>query len=88
MHIPTVLLKFIIVLCAEKKSIKILCHWTNWRRRIFNMSEAFTVSSLIDALLDLEDKGWGNTEVVNYEGFNLFEANVENQYDGEVVVIR
>lgn len=52
------------------------------------MNEAFTVSSLIDALCELEDKGWGNIEVVNCEGFNLFEANVENQYDGEVVVIR
>jgi len=52
------------------------------------MSEAFTVSSLIDALCELKDKGWGNTEVVNYEGFNLFEVNVENQYDGEVVVIK
>lgn len=51
------------------------------------MSEAFTVSSLIDALIELEDRGWGNTEVVNYEGFNLFEVNVENQYDSEVVVI-
>lgn len=52
------------------------------------MSEAFTVTSLINALIELENRGWGNTEVVNYEGFNLFEANVENQYDGEVVVIR
>lgn len=42
------------------------------------MSESFTVSSLIDVLCELEDMGWGNTEVVNYEGFNLFEANVEN----------
>ena len=52
------------------------------------MPEAFTVSSLIDALCELEDKGWGNTKVVNYEGFDLFEVNVENQYDGEVVVIQ
>ena len=51
------------------------------------MSDSFTVSTLINALRELEDKGLGDTAVVNYEGFNLFEVNVEEQYDGEVVVI-
>ena len=52
------------------------------------MSEAFTVSSLIDALCELEKQGHGNLEIINYEGFNLYEVEVEQQYDGNVVVIR
>ena len=51
------------------------------------MSEAFTVSSLIDALCELEKQGHGDLEVVNYEGFNLYEAVVEQQDDSSVVVI-
>ena len=51
------------------------------------MSEAFTVTSLIDALCELEAKGYGDLEVVNYEGFNLYEVEVERQYDGDIVVI-
>ena len=51
------------------------------------MDKSFTVSTLIDVLCELENKGFGDTKVVNYEGFNLFEVNVEEQYDGEVVVI-
>ena len=51
------------------------------------MDKSFTVSTLINALCKLEDKGFGDTKVVNYEGFNIFEVNVEEQYDGEVVVI-
>ena len=52
------------------------------------MPEAFTVSSLIDALCELEKQGHGNLEIVNYEGFNLYEVEVEQQYDGNVVVIQ
>lgn len=52
------------------------------------MDKSFTVSTLIDALCTLEAKGFGDTKVVNYEGFNIFEVNVEEQYDGEVVVIK
>ena len=51
------------------------------------MNEAFTVSFLIDALCELEKQGYGNLEVVNYEGCNLYEAVVEQQDDSSVVVI-
>lgn len=52
------------------------------------MVEAFTVSSLIDALRKYEALGWGDTIIVNAEGLSFCELNVENQYDGEVVVIK
>ena len=52
------------------------------------MSESFTVSSLIDALLILEDNGWGNTLIVNSEGLNFCQLKFANQYDGKVVVIK
>lgn len=52
------------------------------------MNEAFTVSSLIDALLILEDTGWGNTLIVNSEGLSFCGIKIENQYDGNVVVIK
>ena len=51
------------------------------------MSKAFTVSSLIDALFELEEQDHGNLEIINHEGFNLYEVKVEQQYDGNVVVI-
>lgn len=52
------------------------------------MAEAFTVSTLIDALCELEKQGYGEFEVVNEEGFHLYEAVREEQYDGNVVVIQ
>lgn len=52
------------------------------------MNEAFTVSSLIDALLILEDTGWGNALIVNSEGLSFCDIKIENQYDGNVVVIK
>ena len=52
------------------------------------MPEAFTVSSLIDALCELEKQGHGNLEIVNYEGCNLYEVEVEQQYNGQVVMIK
>lgn len=51
------------------------------------MSKAFTVSSLIDVLCELEKQGYGNVKIIDYEGFNLYEVKVEQQYDGNVVVI-
>ena len=52
------------------------------------MSEAFTVSTLIDALREYEKNGWGDTIIVDSEGISFCEFNVENQCDGEVVVIQ
>lgn len=65
-----------------------IAHFAAGRWRKFNMPEAFTVSALIDALCELEKQGHGDLEVVNYEGFNLYEVVVEQQYDGNVVVIQ
>ena len=64
-----------------------IAHFAAGRWRKFNMNEAFTVSFLIDALCELEKQGYGNLEVVNYEGCNLYEAVVEQQDDSSVVVI-
>lgn len=52
------------------------------------MNVAFTVSSLIDALLILEDNGWGDTLIVNSEGLNFCQLKFADQYDGTVVVIK
>lgn len=59
-----------------------------WRKNNMTMNEAFTVSSLIDALLILEDTGWGNTLIVNSDGLSFCGIKIENQYDGNVVVIK
>ena len=50
-------------------------------------STPLTVKMLLDKLMQLESKGYGNLEIINYEGFNLFDVEVEHSYSGDIVVI-